>query len=164
MGLHDHLLLPHLLAPTMQQKQFMPVRERIGYAATGRVLEVGVGSGLNLGFYGPHVPSVVGADQSASLMRAVKARLREQCFAANFVMSVGEQLLIVDQSVDTFVIIWTMCCVIGLPHAVGAKRNLRLSGVLLFVEHGRLPDAAVVCWRDRLAPTWQGAPVEIARS
>ncbi len=156
MGLHNHLFLPRLLAPTMQQKQLMPFRKRIGDAATGRVLELGVGSGLNLGFYGPHVASVVGVDRSASLMRLANARARELRFPVDFVLAPGEQLPIADQSVDTFVTTWTLCSVSDpFRMLLEARRVLRLSGVLLFAEHGRSPDAAVVCWQDRLTPTWR---------
>ena len=68
MGFYSNWLFPRLLDMVMQQKQMVPFRQRIGGAATGRVLDVGIGSGLNLPFYGQQTERVFGVDPSAELL------------------------------------------------------------------------------------------------
>jgi predicted TPR repeat methyltransferase len=68
MGFYDAWLFPRVLDLVMQQKQMVPFRERIGKAASGRVLDIGIGSGLNLAFYGQQADHICGVDPSAELL------------------------------------------------------------------------------------------------
>jgi ubiquinone/menaquinone biosynthesis C-methylase UbiE len=156
MGVYERFVLPRLLALAMRHGDLVPFRQRVGRAATGRVLELGVGSGLNLGFYGPDVTSVVGVDPSPALLRMAEARSRGVRFPVDLVEAQGERLPVDDRSIETVVTTWTMCSV-GDPAGVlrEARRVLRPGGAVLFVEHGRAPDPGVRWWQDRLTPAWR---------
>src|SRR5258705_9075900 len=85
----------------MQQQQVIPFRERIGKAAAGRVLDVGIGSGLNLPFYGNQIDRVVGVDPSPELLRFAEKRARETSNLVELLRGSGEALPIEDHSIDT---------------------------------------------------------------
>lgn len=156
MGVYDRFLLPRLLAAAMRNRELVPFRQRIGQAAEGRVLEIGIGPGLNLPFYGPNVREVVGVDPSPALLRMAQARSVDAPFPVELLEAVSERMPLNDASVDTVVTTWTLCSV-GQPVDAlrEARRVLRPGGVLLFVEHGRAPDARVRWWQDRLTPAWR---------
>ncbi|MCB4824863.1 class I SAM-dependent methyltransferase [Roseicella aerolata] len=156
MSIYDRLILPRLIALAMRHGELVPFRQRVGRAATGRVLELGIGSGLNLGFYGPDVTSVVGIDPSPALLRMAEDRSRGARFQVELVEAASERLPLDDRSVDTVVTTWTMCSVGDPIEALReARRALRPGGSLLFVEHGRAPDPGVRWWQDRLTPAWK---------
>lgn len=156
MNLYEQFVLPRLLALAMRNRELVPYRQRVGLAASGRVLELGIGSGLNLGFYGPDVTSVVGVDPSPQLLRMAQERSRGARFPVELVGAAGERLSLDGRSIDTVVTTWTMCS-IGDPAAAlrETRRVLRPGGALLFVEHGRAPDRGVRWWQDRLTPAWR---------
>lgn len=156
MGVYERFVLPRLLALAMRHRELVPYRQRLGRAASGRVLELGVGSGLNLGFYGTDVTSVVGVDPSPALLRMAEARSHSARFPVDLVEAQSERLPLDDRSVDTVVTTWTMCSVGDPAEALReARRVLRPGGRLLFVEHGRAPDPGVRWWQDRLTPAWR---------
>jgi ubiquinone/menaquinone biosynthesis C-methylase UbiE len=106
--------------------------------------EIGIGSGLNLPFYGPNVHEVIGIDLSPGLLRIARACSLEAPFPVELMEAVSERLPLDDASVDTVVTTWTLCSVCQPIDALReARRVLRPGGTLLFVEHGRAPDAGV---------------------
>ncbi|MCO6416179.1 class I SAM-dependent methyltransferase [Siccirubricoccus sp. KC 17139] len=156
MGVYERFVLPRLLALAMRHRELVPFRQRVGRAAAGRVLELGIGSGLNLGFYGSDVTSVVGVDPSPALLRMAEDRSRGASFPVELVEASSERLPLEDRSADIVVTTWTMCSVGDAVQALReARRVLRPGGALLFVEHGRAPDPRVRWWQDRLTPTWR---------
>ncbi len=156
MGIYDRLILPRLLACAMRNQALVPLRQRLGAAASGRVLEIGIGSALNLPFYGPGVSEVVGIDPSPALVAMARDRQPGLAFAFQVVEGAGESLPLDDNSFDTVLTTWSLCSV-GDPIQVlrEARRVLRPNGQLLFAEHGQAPDAGVRWWQDRLTPTWK---------
>ncbi len=156
MGIYNRFVVPRLIALAMRNRDLVPFRQRVGRAATGRVLELGIGSGLNLGFYGPEVSAVIGVEPSLALLRMTEGRSHAVRFPVELVEAAGERLPIDDHSVDTVVTTWTMCSIGDPLQALSeARRVLRAGGRLLFVEHGRAPDATVRWWQDRLTPAWR---------
>ena len=140
----DHVL-PRLLNLAMRNKGLEAYRRRLVPAAEGRVLEIGIGSGLNLPFYGPGVAEVVGLDPSAPLLRM-----------AGLLEGSAEAIPLEDASFDTVLTTWTLCSVRDAGAALAEiRRVLKPAGHLLFVEHGSAPDAAVARWQDRLTPLWK---------
>lgn len=156
MGLYDRLILPRLLACAMRNQALVPLRQRLGAAASGRVLEIGIGSALNLPFYGPEVREVVGIDPSPALVAMARERQHGLPFAFQVVDGAGERLPFEDASFDTVLTTWTLCSIHDPMQALReARRVLRPGGQLLFAEHGRAPDAGVRWWQDRLTPPWK---------
>lgn len=156
MSIYDRLILPRLVALAMRHRDLMPHRERVTRAAHGRVLELGIGSGLNLGLYGHGVTSVIGIDPSPELLSLAGKRIRGGPIPVDLLEAVAEQVPVDSGSVDTVVTTWTLCSVADPVLALReARRVLRPGGTLLFVEHGRAPDARVQSWQDRLTPAWK---------
>src|SRR6266481_4422958 len=100
MGFYSRWLFPLLLDRVMQQEQMVPFRQRIGGAASGRVLEVGIGSGLNLPFYGEQTERVFGIDPSPELLRFAEQRADQATAPIELLRGSGEALPIEDQSMD----------------------------------------------------------------
>ena len=155
-GLYDRYVLPRLLALAMRTKELVPYRERIGRAASGRVLEIGIGSALNLPFFGPQVCEVVGVDPSPALVAMARQRRSGLRFPFKVVEGAGERLPFEDGGFDTVLTTWSLCSVADPVQVLReARRVLRPGGQLLFAEHGRAPDAAVRRWQDALTPAWK---------
>lgn len=125
--------------------------------ARGDVLEVGIGSGLNLPFYSAEVHRVYGLDPSPELQKMARKRMARQAIKVEFLLqSAEDDLPLSDKSIDTVVMTWTLC---SIPDPVKAlrqmKRVLKPDGRLIFIEHGRAPDSRVAAWQDRLNPVWK---------
>jgi SAM-dependent methyltransferase len=156
MCLHQTRLFAWLLDLSMRQAPFVPYRERTVGAARGCTLEIGIGSGLNLRHYGPAVGRVLGLDPSASLLAMARDRAAAAAVPVDLVEGSAEAIPLDDHSVDTVVTTWTLCSIEDAPRALAEMRRvLRPAGRLVFVEHGRAPDAGVRWWQDRLTPAWR---------
>ena len=134
----------------------VPFRERIGKAASGRVLDIGIGSGLNLPFYGEQADHVCGVDPSAELLQFAEERAHKAHVPVELLRGSGEALPLGDESIDTVVMTFTLCTVNDAAKTLTEiHRVLKPGGVLLFAEHGRAPEIGVARWQDRLTPIWK---------
>jgi ubiquinone/menaquinone biosynthesis C-methylase UbiE len=156
MNFYQHHVLPRLLHLVMQQAAMQPFRERLIGAAEGRVLEIGIGSGLNLPLYGPTVREVIGLDPSPELLHMARDRAAVAPVSVKLLEASAEAMPLDDASIDTVVTTWTLCTIPDAPRALAElRRVLRPDGALLFVEHGRAPEPGVARWQDRLDPLWR---------
>lgn len=155
MNCYNHWVLPWLIDLCMRNKEARRYRERVIPHAAGRVLEIGMGSGLNLPFYGPGVHHLFALEPSPELRRMAGRRTRHARFTVEFLDRTAEEIPLEKASVDTVVTTWTLCTI---PDAIRAlqemKRVLKPSGSLLFVEHGLAPEPGVQAWQHRLNPFW----------
>lgn len=155
MSFYQHHVLPCLLHLAMRQKQFVPFRQRVLGAAEGRVLEIGIGSGLNLPLYGASVRSVIGLEPSPELLRMARRRAAGAPVPIELLAASAEAVPLDAGSVDTVVTTWTLCTIPDVHRALSEMRRvLKPAGALLFVEHGRAPERGVARWQDRLDPLW----------
>lgn len=156
MSFYQSRILPCLTDLAMRQRNLAIYRSRVVPAAEGRVLEVGIGSGLNLPFYSDRADCVIGLDPSPGLLAMTRKVIGATNLPVELVEGSAESVPLEDKSVDTVVTTWTLCTI---PDAVRAltemRRVLKPEGWLLFVEHGRAPDASVRRWQDRLTPLWK---------
>jgi ubiquinone/menaquinone biosynthesis C-methylase UbiE len=156
MGFYNDVVLPCLLDRAMRKEELVGYRRRIVGAAHGRVLEVGIGSGLNLPFYGPGVTEVIGLDPSGPLIGMASRQAKATDRAVSLLTASAEAIPLDTGSVDTVVTTWTMCSILDARAALAEMRRvLRPGGELLFVEHGRAPDPWVVRFQDWLTPVWR---------
>lgn len=155
MNFYDRRILPHVLNFVMRQEALAPFRTRVIGAAHGRVLEFGVGSGLNLPLYGAGVTSVTGLDPSSALLGMARDRVTSATVPVELIEASAETLPIDTASVDTVVTTWTLCTIPNAAQALReARRVLKPGGALLFIEHGRAPEPGVARWQDRLDRLW----------
>jgi ubiquinone/menaquinone biosynthesis C-methylase UbiE len=156
MGFYQEQILPWLVHLSMRQRRLAPYRNRVVSTATGRVLEVGIGSGLNLPFYGNTVTDVIGLEPSRKLLDMTTAAARKSQIPLRLIEGTAEAIPIEDHSVDAVVTTWTMCSIPEIQSALQEMRRvLRPSGRLLFVEHRRAPEPSVRWWQDHLTPAWK---------
>ena len=158
MGFYGKYLLPRILDLAMKNKDTTRVRAALIPQARGEVLEVGIGSGLNLPFYSPEVKHIFGVDPSLELQKMASKRIAGPIKVDFIAQSAEEPLPLEAASIDTIVMAWTLC---SIPNAAQAlqqlRRVLKADGRLIFVEHGRAPDRKVAAWQDRLTPFWKRA-------
>ncbi len=134
----------------MRNGQLAPYRQRVLSGATGRVLEIGVGSGPNLPFYPKQAMEIIGLEPHSKL-RAMASKT-----GFRVVPGSAEAIPLDRASVDTVVTTWTLCSIPEIETALAEMRRvLRPGGKLLFVEHGLAPDARVQSWQHRLTPVWK---------
>jgi ubiquinone/menaquinone biosynthesis C-methylase UbiE len=156
MGLYAEWILPSLIDLSMRNERLRPYRERTAGAAEGRVLDVGIGSGLNLPFYGRNANEIFGLDPSLPLLSRAQSKARRTKTPVHLLEGSAERIPLADHSMDTIVMTWTGCSIPEIYAALeDMRRVLRPSGRLLFIEHGRAPEARVARWQDRLNPFWQ---------
>lgn len=157
MSLYSKYFLPYFLDLALRNREAVRLRRKWIPRARGRVLEVGIGSGLNLPFYSREVERVWGADPSPELLRMARRRTSQLPFEVEFLPQSAEAVLPIDSAVaDTVVITWSLCSIENpLAALYEARRVLKPGGQLVFVEHGRSPDARVAVWQDRLTPVWR---------
>lgn len=154
-GAYECHVLPWLIALAMRSPAIARERARLLPRASGRVVEIGVGSGLNLPFYGEAVDGVIGLDPSMRLLGMTRQRAARATFPVELVQGSAEHLPLRDGLADTVVSTWTLCSVPDPDRALReVGRVLKPDGRLLFVEHGRAPDNRVRAWQDRLTPAW----------
>ena len=154
--LYDRLVVPRLVHWGMRSERLQRLRAATVATARGRVLEIGIGSGLNFPFYGRDVEEVVGIDPSQPLLaRAGKAggwmpfKIRLLCQSA-------EHLPYPDASFDCVVATWSLCSIPDVAAALAeARRVLVPGGRFVFIEHGAADSPDLVRWQQRLTPAWR---------
>jgi ubiquinone/menaquinone biosynthesis C-methylase UbiE len=157
MGFYDKFLLPHLVHFTCGLKPAMKQREKVVPLAQGRVLEIGVGSGLNIPLYDPRrVSHLWGLDPSAEMWSIAEKNAARHHLEAEFIESGAESIPLDSNSADTVVMTYTLCTIPDTGRALDEiRRVLKPGGKLLFCEHGEAPDQDVVAWQNRLNPAWK---------
>ncbi len=156
MGWYAEHVLPHVIQVACSSDGVSEIRERVVPLATGRVLEVGMGSGLNLPFYDrDRVELVFGLEPSAA-MRSKAEPVIESCgLDVRVLDEPGEQIPLDDDSVDSVVLTYTLCSIADWHAALAQMRRvLKPRGNVVFSEHGLAPDVAVQRWQRRLNPMW----------
>lgn len=156
MSFYENHVLPHVINLAMRNRELLRYRRRVAAAAQGRVLEIGIGSGLNLPLYGTSVTEILGLEPAPRLL-AMAQRTAYRCtLPVRLIQGSAESIPLDAHSIDTVITTWTLC---SIPRATAAlqemRRALKSDGQLLFVEHGRSPDPSVRKWQDRLTPAWK---------
>ena len=154
---YDKHILPHLIDLACGTRPIRRQREKVVPLAHGRVLEIGIGSGLNLPHYDrARVSQLVGLDPALQLHRLARRRLAETGLTLELIGLSAEKIPQADASFDTIVITYTLCSIPDPEAALAEMRRvLKPGGQLIYSEHGRAPDRQVAHWQDRLTPYWK---------
>jgi ubiquinone/menaquinone biosynthesis C-methylase UbiE len=157
MGFYDKHLLPHLVHFTCGLKPAMKQRAKVVPLARGHVLEIGIGSGLNIPLYDPsRVEHLWGLDPSSEMWAIAQKNAAAHHLDAEFIQSGADAIPLDSHSADTVVMTYTLCTIPEIAPALAEiRRVLKPGGKLLFCEHGRAPDASVRRWQERLNPVWR---------
>lgn len=157
MGLYDRYILPKVVHFTCGLKPNMRQRAKVVPRAHGRVLEIGIGSGLNLPYYdSAKVSKVWGLDPSSEMTQMARRAAALLPFEVEFIGLPGDEIPLEDSSIDTVVVTYTLCTIPDTAPALRQiSRVLRPGGELVFCEHGAAPDASIRRWQDRLNPMWK---------
>jgi ubiquinone/menaquinone biosynthesis C-methylase UbiE len=156
MSLYEKYVLPKFLNCACGSKPVARQREKVVPLAEGRVLEIGIGSGLNLPFYDKtKVDEIWGLDPSEELSEMARTVATQEGMKVNFISSGAEEIPLPDDHFDSVLITYTMCTI---PEVIRAnteiRRVLKDQGKMIFCEHGVAPDDNIRKWQKRINPFW----------
>lgn len=157
MGLYERYVLPVLINQGCGAPPILKQREKVVPGAVGRVLEVGMGSGLNLPYYkSDQIDFVWGLEPSEGMRRRAMEAVSKAPFEVKWLDLPGEEIPLDDDSVDTVLLTYTLCTIPDHAKALEQMRRvLRPGGKLIFCEHGAAPDPGLRRWQDRINPIWK---------
>ena len=156
MSLYDKYVLPKFLNCACASKPILRQRQKVVPLAEGKVLEIGIGSGLNLPFYEKSkIDEIWGLDPSEELSAMARIVADQESIEVNFISSGAEEIPLPDDHFDSVLITYTMCTI---PEVLRAnqeiRRVLREDGKMIFCEHGEAPDENIRKWQKRINPFW----------
>lgn len=153
---YDRHVLPYLIDMACGIRPVARQREKVVPLAQGRVLEVGIGTGLNIPFYDKtRVTRITGVDPALRMHGLAQKRIAQAGLNVDLIGLSAEKLPVDDASFDTVVCTYTLCTIPDPAAALAEMRRvLKPGGQLLFSEHGRAPDANISKWQTRLQPYW----------
>jgi ubiquinone/menaquinone biosynthesis C-methylase UbiE len=153
MGLYSQCVLPRLLDFACRNKDVSDLRKQMLPAAEGTVLEVGIGSALNLAYYSSKVTQLYGVDPSPELLQMARLKTESMAIPVTLLNQPAENLPLEDRSVDTVVMTWVLCSIQESATVLKeTKRVLKTNGRLIFLEHGLAAEPKIQTWQNRLTP------------
>ena len=156
MSLYDKYVLPKFLNCACGSKPVARQRKKVVPLAEGKVLEVGIGSGLNLPFYDKSkIDELWGLDPSEELSEMARKVADSEQMEVNFISSGAEEISLPDNHFDSVLVTYTMCTIPEVIRANGEiRRVLKNGGKMIFCEHGEAPDENIRRWQKRINPIW----------
>ena len=131
-------------------------RRQAAEGLTGTVLELGFGSGLNVGLYPDEVTEVLAVEPSELARARAAARIAASAVPVRHVGLDGQQVPLDDASADSALCTFTLCTIPDVDAALAeVRRIVRPGGAFHFLEHGLAPDEPVRRWQQRLNPLEQ---------
>ena len=157
MKAYEQHVLPHLINLACGSKAVATQRRKVVPIAEGRVLEIGMGSGLNLPHYdASKIEFVWGLEPSTAMRKKAQTQLRKAPFEVRWLDLPGEEIPLENNSVDSIVLTYTLCTIPDWHRALEQMRRvLKPGGKLVFCEHGEAPDERVRAWQQRINPVWK---------
>jgi ubiquinone/menaquinone biosynthesis C-methylase UbiE len=156
-ALWDRRVLPFLIEKACRSGSILEERKRLVPRAEGRVLEVGVGTGLNLPFYdASRATALVALDPSPELLVRARGRVDACPLPVELIEASACAMPLDGGSFDSVVMTYTLCSVDEPLRALGEiRRVLRPGGKLIFVEHGLARRPSTRRWQRALTPVWK---------
>jgi len=156
MSLYEKYVLPKFLNCACGSKPVSYQRKKVVPLAEGKVLEIGIGSGLNLPFYDKaKIDEIWGLDPSEELSEMAKQVADEESMEVKFISSGAEDIPLPDNYFDCVLVTYTMCTIPEVQRAnQEIRRVLKEDGKMIFCEHGEAPDQNIRKWQNRINPFW----------
>jgi ubiquinone/menaquinone biosynthesis C-methylase UbiE len=156
MSFYDKYILPSFLNCACGSKPIKYQRSKVVPMAEGVVLEVGIGSGLNIPYYdSTKISAIIGLDPSEELNNMARKVAADNGLEVDFILGSAEAIPLPDNHVDSVLVTYTLCTI---PDALSASKEMRRvlkpDGKMIFCEHGLAPDAGVAKWQARIDPYW----------
>jgi len=157
MKIYDDYVLPALLDCLCGVSDIAEQRQQAVPAASGTVLEIGMGTGLNLPYYDERrVDKVIGLDPSVASFRKALERSASRPFPVEYLGLSGEDIPLPEDSMDSIVLTYTLCSIAEPAKALSEMRRvLKPGGKLIFCEHGKSSGERVYRWQQRVTPVWK---------
>ena len=157
MSLYEKYFLPKLLDFCCGMEGFQNKRSQIVPLAYGRILEIGIGSGLNFDHYNfDKVDEIVGVDPAVSSVAIARSRSAQYNSKISFLETSAESIDLASSSFDCVVIGYSLCTIPDPLKALEeARRLMKPEGSLFFMEHGLAPEKNIQKWQHRLTPGWK---------
>ena len=154
---YEKFFLPKLCDKCCSTKPINYQRNKVVPLAQGVVLEIGMGSGLNIPFYNKNnIEKIIGLDPSEELNFLANKVAKKNNIEIDFIISGAEDIALPDNSIDTILITYTLCTIPDLDNSMAEmKRVLKSDGKFIFCEHGIAPDQNIVKWQTRINPIWK---------
>jgi len=157
MNIYEKYMLPKVVHFACGLKPLMKQREKVVPLAEGRVLEIGIGSGLNIPFYkADQIKHLWGLDPSAEMWSIAQKNASNHNIEVEFIQSGAESIPLDNNSADTVLMTYSLCTIPESRSALDEiRRVLKPGGKLIFCEHGLAPDKSVERWQNRFNPAWK---------
>ncbi|MCP4927333.1 MAG: methyltransferase domain-containing protein [Gammaproteobacteria bacterium] len=156
MGFYTEHIQPILIERGMKNKAIRQHRPLVAPQATGRVLEVGFGTGMNLPYYSANIDHFFGLEPSGKLLDKAEEIIQNTVFPVDIINSGAEDIPLETNSIDTIVTTWTLCSIPPIESALQEMRRvLKPGGRLLFLEHGQAPDEKIARLQRRMTPAFK---------
>lgn len=157
MGLYKKYILPTVIDLACKQNSSMRQRMKVIPLATGNVLEIGIGSGLNLPIYNnKNVTHLTAIDPSKELWAKNIIDTKNLPFEFAFTEAFAENIPEENNKFDTVVITYALCTISDTNKALAEMRRvLKPNGKLIFCEHGKAPDKVIQKWQNLINPLWK---------
>ena len=157
MSIYERYCLPHLLNLACNFKAVQEQRKKVIPLAEGLVLEIGMGTGLNIPYYDAEkIDFVWGLEPSEGMQKVAKSNVKNAPFEVRWLAVDSEEIPLDDNSIDSIVLTYTLCTI---PDWYAALRQmcrvLKPEGTLIFCEHGAAPTENVRRWQQRVNPFWK---------
>ncbi len=156
MGLYADHILPFMVERGMKNKVIRQYRPLVPPLATGRVLEVGFGSGMNVPYYSKDIEHLFGLEPSAKLLAKAEEIMSTAQYPIEAIKSGAEEIPLESNSIDTIVTTWSLCSIPPIEEALQEMRRvLKPGGRLLFLEHGQAPEEKILRLQRRMNPVFK---------
>ena len=156
MGLYARYVLPKLIDQACGQKPMAVARAEYVPRATGRVLEIGIGSGHNIEHYGATVDAVTAIDPATEVTDLAQQRIARSSIPIELINASAETIPFDDDTFDSVVSTWTLCSIPNVYRTLAEiRRVVKPGGQFIFLEHGLSPDRTVAGWQRAIEPAWK---------
>ena len=153
MGFYSNLIIPYCIDVAMSGENLKQYRQQLLQNVSGKILEIGFGTGLNLPHYPEGVEKITTIDPNPGMQKLAKSRIVESNITVDYQVLNGENLPMEDSSFDSVVCTWTLCSIPQADKAIAeVYRLLKPGGKFFFIEHGLSKDKTIQFWQNTLTP------------